>query len=86
MFSEGKRLRLVSDGTPIGTHVTDVDGNKIAGIMSVCYRIDAHEMGVLEIEIVVAPVEVDASPPHEVALTCSVCGHLALHTCPEEGP
>ncbi len=63
-----KGIRLVSDGTPEGTHVIDLNtGNEIPRIKSVCVDIEANGPVVAVLEVYVD--ELDMSIPKKLEVT-----------------
>jgi hypothetical protein len=54
-----KKAKLVSDGTPSGTHVYDENGEELKMMISaVTWRIEANNLGVMTVEFPM--VEIDA--------------------------
>ena len=52
-------IRIFSDGTPAGTHVKTIDGNKIGGITKLKWEADANGVATCELHIVGVPVELE---------------------------
>lgn len=60
-IEEVKSVRIVSDGTPLGTHVYDHDGNKIKShITAIEWSIQAgaNEVGVAKISFPLCSVDI----------------------------
>ena len=76
-------LQITSDGTPTRTLVT-FDGKPLKGVRSVVWRCYHDEMAQVEIEMVGAPVTVNAVTPPEVQLVCSLCGNGVEHKCGDD--
>ena len=56
-----KNVRVVSDGTSLGTHIYDTNGTDITKtmpIMSVVWRQSAGEVPVLELSVVMSELDV----------------------------
>jgi hypothetical protein len=66
-------VKIVSDGTSSGTHVTTEDGSEVA-VTSITWHLDVHDpIAAADLEVVLPRAEVTA----EAVLTgvCPYCGH-----------
>lgn len=59
-----QRVKLISDGTAVGTKVIDAAGNRIEGIKSLCLTIDAGA-GSTKLTLTMLDVEVDVTATTE---------------------
>lgn len=70
-----QRVRIVSDGTPNGTRVTDeVSGREFAKVTSVQWGIDVEDVGRATVNVIFPTVDV-STVLAEVVGRCALCGH-----------
>ncbi len=72
-------VRVVSDGDPFATKITDLDGNEIKNIRSASIWMDRDGVRV-ELEILVPVVDVQGRL-EEVSFRCPACDENISHKC-----
>lgn len=69
-----KTVKIVSDGTSMGTHVTTEDGSEIGSVSSISWRLDAHD-GIARAELVTLLSQAEVTAEARLAGVCPRCGH-----------
>lgn len=70
MIHENAKIKIVSDGTPGGTHVIDANGNRFDNVRSVSWSCGVGQASIATIEFVNVAIEtevntVDTNEPEE---------------------
>ena len=70
-----KTVKIVSDGTSMGTHVTTEDGSEIGSVSSISWHLDAHD-GIARAELVTLLPQVEVTAEARLTGFCRYCGHV----------
>lgn len=77
-----KQVRIVSDGTPHGTHIYNHDGTEIKNVRTGWISLDAIDVVSASLEIFLPSFEVDLkSSDIEIIFVCPLCAEKISHNC-----
>jgi len=77
-----KNIRIVSDGTPKGTHIYNSDGVEIDTIRTAWVSLDAEDMATASLDISAPGIEIEVDTEQvEVVFTCPMCKENSTHKC-----